>query len=100
THDGAEEGLAHLRVGFDREHVLAERPLGVAAAEDLAAAGPGALALGALAARDAGVLGQLVGAVERWGVGGRVEARADAEAVDRRAGGEQGVDDALVQAAA
>src|SRR5581483_9797208 len=63
-HHGRQQGLALLRIGLQREDVLAHAPIGAVAAVDLLAAGIRRLALGALAARDARVLLELVGAVE------------------------------------
>src|SRR5207247_9756192 len=100
THDGHEEGRARLRVVLEREHVLAHAAVVPVAAPDLLAARPARLALGALAPRPPRVLDQLVGAVEVGRVGRGDEARAEAEAVDRRAARDQVAQRVLVEVAA
>ena len=71
----------------------------VAAADPLAT-GPGQLAFRSLAAWRAGILLQLVGAVEIGFVGRGVHARADTEAVDRCARSEQVANAVFVEVAA
>src|SRR5205823_11603396 len=98
--DRREERLAFLGLVLEREHVLAHPAVRTETPMHLLAARPGRLALGALAARAAGVLLELVGAVEVGRVGRRVDPRPDAEAVDRGAGADEIADGVLVQVAA
>ena len=72
----------------------------VSAPVHLFRAGPGGFAGRALAPRPAGILLQLVRAVQSRAVVGNVEARADAEAVDGRAAGDELRDAVLVEPAA
>src|SRR5439155_24372924 len=100
AHHRHEERRARLRVVLEREDVPAHAAVVTVAAPDLLPARPARLAFGALAPRPACVLDQLVGAVERGPVGGGDEARAEAEAVDRRAAGDQIAQPVLVEVAA
>src|SRR5690606_36019968 len=64
------------------------------------AAGPGRLARRALAPREARIFLKLVGAIERRKIEGSRQARADAEAIDRRLRLDHGAQFLLVYAAA
>src|SRR5581483_1221342 len=78
------QGLPGLTVALLGENVLLHAAVRAVLPPDLLAAGPGRLAGRSLAAWEAGVLLELVGAVEGRHVERGREAGADAEAVDRR----------------
>ena len=82
AHYRQEESGALLFGGREREHVAGESTIIAETTVHLLAAGPGGLALGALAPRPALVLLQLVGAVEIRRIGRCVHSCADAEPVD------------------
>ncbi|OIQ74721.1 hypothetical protein GALL_436230 [mine drainage metagenome] len=100
AHHRAQQRVAIALFAEQAELVAAGQAVGVELAPHLFAPGPGRLAFGAFAPRRAGVLLQLVGAVEVGLVGRGVHARADAVAVDRRALRAQRVHRVLVEVAA
>ena len=70
-------------LAFECKRVASHAAVGLVAAPHLLAPGPGGLVLRFLPPRQAGIFLQLVDAVDVGHVGGRGEARADAEAIDR-----------------
>ncbi len=68
---------------LESEHITCHAAVGSKAAPDLLAAGPCSLSGRSFASRYARIFLKLVGAIERGRVGGRGQAGADTETVDR-----------------
>src|SRR3989338_145393 len=100
AHHRLQQRLARLCIPFDGDDIRGHASVGTVAAVDLLAPRPGLLAFGTLAARLASIFLQLVGAVEIGHVARRVHARADAEAVHRRARGQHVAQQVFVEVAA
>ena len=99
VHHRLQERFAGLRRVFQADAIAAEQAVGIVLPVDLLAARPGGLAGRALAPRRAGVFLQLVDHVQGWGIGGGVQARANAKAIIGRAGGQQRRDLFLIEIA-
>ncbi len=86
--------------GRERQQVAGHPAVGVVAPPHLLAAGPGRFVLRALAPRQPGIVLQFVNAIDRRHVGRRRQARADADAVDRRAGSRECSERIFIETAA